>query len=146
MTLDQWFSLANALALPGWVALLLAPLRRRAALTVARSIGALLAVGYLAGFLSALGSANGLATDYTLHGIAGFFADPRLALVGWVHYLAFDLWVGAWEVEAAERAAMPHLLVIPALILTFLLGPIGLLLFLLARAMHERRNIVVTSS
>ena len=140
MTLDQWFQLANVLALPGWIALLLAPLRRGTALAIARAIGVLLAAGYLVGFLASLGSGNGLAGDYTLRGIAGFFADPRLALIGWIHYLAFDLWVGAWEVEAAERAGMPHLLVVPALVLTFLLGPIGLLLFLLLRKIKQLRN------
>ena len=115
-------------------------------LAIARAIGVLLALGYLVGFLASLGSGNGLAGDYTLHGIAGFFADPRLALVGWIHYLAFDLWVGAWEVEAAERAGMPHLLVIPPLLLTFLLGPIGLLLFLLLRTMNHRRNRAAAAS
>ena len=54
-------------------------------------------------------------------------------LVGWVHYLAFDLWVGAWETEEAERRGMPHAALVPCLALTFLAGPVGLLLFLVLR-------------
>ena len=139
MTAQGWFALANVLALPGWLALLLlAPWRPTLAVAAARVVGALLALGYLVGFVAAIGAAKGLAGDYSLAGIAGFFADPRLALVGWVHYLAFDLWVGAWEVEAARRAGMRHALVVPALLLTFLLGPIGLLAFLALRAAGTR--------
>lgn len=89
---------------------------------------------YLVLFFGSLGDARGLADDYSLRGIAGFFATPMLALVGWVHYLAFDLWVGAWEVEAAAAADLPHLVIVPALLLTFLLGPIGLATFLALRA------------
>ncbi len=141
VTLERGFLLANALALPGWIALLLAPLNRTAMLRTARAVGLLLAAGYLIGFVASLGSAKGLADDYSLSGIAGFFADPRLALVGWVHYLAFDLWVGAWEVEVAGREGMPALLILPALALTFLLGPIGLLVFLTVRVLYRRRRL-----
>ena len=140
MTLDAWFGLANAVALVGWIALLLAPVQRRFAVTVARSVGAMLAIGYLVLFIASLSAAQALGQDYSLRGIAGFFADPRLALLGWVHYLAFDLWVGAWEIEAAERAAMPHWLVVPALLFTFLLGPIGLVMFLAGRLVIGRQK------
>lgn len=135
MDAQRWFELANALALPGWAALLfLAPVRRAVAVTIARWVAALLALGYLIGFVAAISSANGFAADFSLAGIASSFGDPRLVLVGWVHYLAFDLWVGAWEVEAAGKARMRHVVVVPALLLTFLLGPIGLLAFLALRA------------
>ena len=140
MTLDTAFRLANLRALVGWIALMLAPLRRPAMVFIARAIGVLLAIGYTIGFVTAIGAARGLVGDYSLTGIAAFFADPRLALVGWVHYLAFDLWVGAWEVDAAERAAMPHALVVPALLLTFLVGPVGLIAFLALRAIGGRRK------
>jgi hypothetical protein len=140
MNAQRWFELANVLALPGWGALLfLAPVRREAAVRIARVVGALLALGYLIGFVAAASSAKGFATDYSLAGIASSFGEPSLALVAWVHYLAFDLWVGAWEVEAAGRAGMRHLFVVPALVLTFLLGPIGLLTFLVLRATTARR-------
>ena len=61
------------------------------------------------------------------------FETPGLLLAGWLHYLAFDLFVGAWEVRTARAEGIPHLLVVPALILTFLFGPAGLLLFLVLR-------------
>jgi hypothetical protein len=46
-----------------------------------------------------------------------------------VHYLAFDLFVGSWEVRDSQRRRMPHLFIIPSLVLTFLLGPVGFLTY-----------------
>jgi hypothetical protein len=139
MDAQRWFELANAFALPGWAALLfLAPVRRAAAVRIARMVGALLAAGYLAGFVYLLGAVDPPPADASLAVITTLFADPRLALVAWIHYLAFDLWVGAWEVEAAGKTGMRHLFVVPALVLTFLLGPIGLLTFLVLRAATAR--------
>ena len=51
-------------------------------------------------------------------------------LIGWVHYLAFDLWIGSWEAEEAHRVGMSHLMLLPCLAFTFLAGPFGLLMFL----------------
>ena len=65
--------------------------------------------------------------------VAQLFSQPGLLLAGWVHYLAFDLFIGAWEVRDAARHRVPHLLVIPCLIMTFLLGPIGLLAYVALR-------------
>jgi hypothetical protein len=98
-----------------------------------------LALGYLAIFVAAPDGLRTLATDYSLGGIGTLFDDPRLLLLGWVHYLAFDLWVASWEAEEGRRAAIPHRLLAPCLFLTFMLGPLGLLAFVAVRAM-KRRN------
>jgi hypothetical protein len=52
-----------------------------------------------------------------------------------VHYLAFDLFVGGWEVRDAQERGIRHLLVVPALVLTFLFGPAGWLLYVATRAL-----------
>ena len=66
------------------------------------------------------------------------FANPWLLLAGWVHYLAFDLFIGAWQVRDAKRTGLSHLLVVPCLVLTFLFGPIGLLLYLALRVILSK--------
>ena len=65
----------------------------------------------------------------SLADVAKLFAQPGLLLAGWVHYLAFDLFVGSWQVRDATRRRVPHVLVIPCLIMTFMLGPMGLLTY-----------------
>jgi hypothetical protein len=56
-------------------------------------------------------------------------------LAGWIHYLAFDLFVGAWEVRDAQRQGIHHLLVIPCLLATLMAGPAGLALYWLLRVL-----------
>lgn len=75
----------------------------------------------------------------TLDSVYAIFQNPALLLAGWVHYLAFDLFIGSWEVRDARRIGIPHLLVVPCLIGTFLVGPIGLLLYLLLRFLLKKR-------
>jgi hypothetical protein len=137
LMLELMFKAAHVVVLVGWVALVFAPLRRSALIGIARLTGALLAGLYTIGFLASVSEASVLATNYTLEGIGIFFADPALRLLGWVHYLAFDLWVGAWEAEEADRIGLHHAILIASLVLTFLLGPVGLLSFLLARALRR---------
>ena len=74
--------------------------------------------------------------------VSDLFQSPWLLLAGWVHYLAFDLFIGAWEVRDAQREGIHHLLVIPCLFLTFMFGPIGLLLYLGLRA-GTRKKILI---
>lgn len=65
----------------------------------------------------------------TLAAVQALFASPAVALAGWVHYLAFDLFVGLWIAARADAAGVSRWLQAPVLATTFLFGPIGLLLF-----------------
>jgi hypothetical protein len=78
----------------------------------------------------------------SLSQVSQLFQNPYKLLAGWIHYLAFDLFVGSWEVRDAQRLGIHHLLVVPCLALTFLLGPIGLLLYLALRFTMKRRFII----
>jgi hypothetical protein len=137
---DIAFWIAHAVGLAGWAALLLASKRRERAVRFARACAALVAVGYLLIFLLNMEGMMVLARDYSVSGVSALFQNPNLALLGWVHYIAFDLWVGSWEAEEADRLEMPHGLLVPCLLLTSLFGPLGLLLFLgAARIARSRR-------
>lgn len=73
------------------------------------------------------------ATFATLDGLMIFFSQPGAVLAGWLHYLAFDLFIGAWVVRDAKRREIPQWFVIPCLFFTLMAGPIGLLLYLILR-------------
>ena len=73
---------------------------------------------------------HGGAIDFTsFESIKQAFARDEVMLIGWMHYLAFDLFVGMWELRDAQRISLPHLLLVPCLLLTLLFGPIGLVLY-----------------
>ena len=127
------FQITSPLAMLGWLALALSPLAPRLADWVAALvIPALLSVAYTALILVHWSDAPG-GFD-SLANVMALFTNPAVALAGWVHYLAFDLFVGAWITRTARAEAIPHLLILPCLVLTFLFGPAGLLAFLILRA------------
>lgn len=126
------FSLANAVALLGWL-LLLAGLwaeggwRRRLLRLGGRVVPLLLAAGYAAAMALYWGTAPGGGFG-SLAQVAALFSAPGLLLAGWVHFLAFDLFVGRWIVDDTLTRGMSRVTALPCLVLTFLAGPVGLLL------------------
>jgi hypothetical protein len=126
------FPALNALAMAGWALLVLFPKRRWATEVAGRAIPAVLAGVYVAIVaFELLGSEGGFSS---LEGVATLFSAPWILLAGWVHYLAFDLLIGSWEVRDAGEQGIPHLLVVPSLLLTFLFGPAGWLLYQATRS------------
>jgi Domain of unknown function (DUF4281) len=128
MTPETMFQIANPIALLGWAALLAAPFAPRVFDAIASFvIPMLMALAYSALMLAYWsGSTGGYGS---LPDVMALFTDPHVALAGWVHYLAFDLFVGAWAVRTARAESIPHLLVLPHLALIFLFGPAGFLTF-----------------
>jgi hypothetical protein len=138
MTPDQLFQYAGPPALLGWAALALSPLAPRLAdVLAALVIPALFAIAYTALILVHWADAPG--GFGSLAEVTALFTDPAIALAGWVHYLAFDLFVGAWITRTARAEAIPHILVLPCLVPTFLFGPAGFLAFSAIRAAYATR-------
>ncbi|HMK17409.1 MAG TPA: ABA4-like family protein [Chitinophagaceae bacterium] len=75
----------------------------------------------------------------SLNGIMDLFTNKTAVTAGWVHYLAFDLLTGIWIKKNAQKYNIHHLILIPCLLLTFMLGPIGLLLYLLVRSIKTKQ-------
>ncbi len=141
MSPEQLFSLSTMLVVPGWLLLVFLPRWRWSARIVsAVVIPIALACVYLFLIATHFGRSDG---DFnSLAGVARLFQNPHALLAGWIHYLAFDLFVGAWEVRDAQRVGIHHLLVVPCLVLTFLFGPAGLLLYFLLRWALRREFFV----
>lgn len=136
MTLETIFQICQATALAGWVALALAPLARARLIGFARIVVLLLAAAYLVQYFTITEVTGG---DFsTLAGVAGLFSKAGNVMLGWTHYLAFDLAVGSWEAEDAAKHGVPHWLLLPCLFLTLMLGPIGLLLYIGLRTARAR--------
>jgi len=141
MTPEALFSLASSAVLPGWLLLVFAPRWKwTTRLVTGVLLPALLGLLYL--YLIASRWAGSEGGFGSLAEVRRLFDDPALLLAGWVHYLAFDLFVGTWEVRDAQKLGLPHLLVVPCLIFTFLFGPIGLLLYFVLRGLLRKRLLL----
>lgn len=128
MTTDTLFSLSGMLAMAGWAALLGSRFFPVLAQRIAGvAVPLLLSVAYAGLVLAFWGGAEG-GFD-SLANVMRLFASREIALAGWIHYLAFDLFVGAWIVRTAQHERVAFLAVLPCLALTFLFGPIGYLAF-----------------
>jgi hypothetical protein len=144
MTLDLCFLIANNLALLAWLGLGVAlflrvgPWRRRLLILTGRVVPLVLASGYVVGLVVFLSS--GAPQDGTsLSGVMGFFALPLGALIAWVHFLVFDLFVGHWIVTDSEMRAIRPGWVLPILFLTLMFGPVGLLSYFGVRSWVTRQ-------
>ena len=131
------FTAGNALAVLGWLALVVFPGRP---VVVDRLVGlgipALLGLAY-AGLMAAF-FADAEGGFSSIAAVRALFQSDALLVAGWLHYLAFDLLIGAWATRTARDEGIPHLFLLPCLALTFLFGPAGFLAFSALRLTFSR--------
>lgn len=134
MAPDVAFEWASRLALLGWALLVAGVVRKPGVarhwllLAGGRVVPLLLCAAYVLLLAQHWGSAPG-GNFGSLAGVTTLFASPGKLTGGWVHFLAFDLWLGRWMVDDALVKQRNRWLLLPCLPLTFLFGPAGLLLY-----------------
>lgn len=145
MSPELLFSIANTAAVASWLLLAVLPRHRWVTEAVTgKVVPVIFAVFYIGLIVSMFGRMEGGFS--TLAGVAALFTNPWLLLAGWVHYLAFDLLIGTWEVRDAQERGIPHVFVLPCLFLTFMFGPAGWLLYLTLRSAHVARPVAATTT
>ncbi|MDH5229426.1 MAG: ABA4-like family protein [Gammaproteobacteria bacterium] len=135
---DSLFQLFNTLVLPAWLLLLLAPkwfITQR--LIIPGYVSLIIALAYTLLVIVYLPDAQG---DFqSLSNVASLFQHPYALLAGWLHYLAFDLFIGAWMVQDAQKQNISHGWMWLCLPFCFMLGPIGLLLYFVIRSSYNKQ-------
>ncbi len=138
MSPDSIFGICNTIAMAGWIVLIAIPWWTSADKFIIGIIITLFAIVYafllFSGFNFADASKFG-----SLSGVMELFRDPVIVTAGWIHYLAFDLLAGVFIRRNAWKYGISHWLVIPCLLLTFMFGPVGLLLYLIIRILATKQ-------
>jgi hypothetical protein len=149
-TLESLFLLVNLLPLPFWFLMIVLP-HWRGTQRVMR--GRVVLMPLLAAYAVLLVlQRNDLATLLTtpeaptLTRLAEVLSRQEWALLAWIHFLAFDLFVGRWEYRDSRERQITAWVMSPVLLLTLLFGPLGLLVYLLVRALFRRRSAQLASS
>lgn len=109
---------------------------------------AILIIALMSGLISDGGPTGGPGVDFTtLAGIMAIFDSPGGATIGWIHYLAFDLFVGIWAAQNADRRVIGRVIQVPILFFILMAGPLGLVLYLILRQMvgQKPENALVPS-
>ncbi len=127
MNYELVFSIAGMLSMAGWLALLASPWIPRWSDRIAGwVIPLVLSAGYFSLLVFFPPESGGFGD---LAEVSELFSYDSALMAGWIHFLAFDLVIGAWICRRARQDKLPFWLVLPCLPLTFLFGPIGFLLF-----------------
>jgi hypothetical protein len=140
MNPDQVFSICNTLAMAGWIILIFLTFWKKRDEYVFGIIIVLFAIIYSWLIFSSI-DRDIFKNFSTLDGVSNLFANRQMLLAGWIHYLAFDLLAGIYIVRNAEKNNINHWLTTPTLMLTFLFGPFGLLLYFLLRWTRTRKYL-----
>ena len=142
---QTFFQATNTLALLAWIALVLFPGKKLiSGWLCAVVVPGLLALGYAAVIAWKLATNGPPEGDVmTLAGLRDVFhQDDWVFAAAWTHYLVFDMVVGAWIARDSVKLGLPWLLRTVALLLTFLSGPVGFLIYIVGR-WFLRREVAV---
>ncbi|MEM8486736.1 MAG: ABA4-like family protein [Bacteroidota bacterium] len=139
MDFELIFSIAGLLAMAGWVILLLSPFMPLWSDRIAGLIIPIaLALGYVAMLIFSPAQEGGGFGSFAE--VAELFTNPGAVMAGWIHFLAFDLLIGAWICRTGRRENIRFWVVALCLPLTFMLGPAGFLLFSVVRGIKGARK------
>ena len=146
MSWSALFTLTNVIAFAGWAMLAALPRSKTVYSVIMYACVGLLCLAYAAMFAALFGGLADPArvagtvepdlTDYSVEGLRALFMSDGGIVLGWTHYLAFDLFVGLWIARDADSKGFSRWVQLPVLFFTLMAGPIGLLIWL---AVRERR-------
>ena len=94
------------------------------------------------GYIYFLGTSDSIfSVDFsTLSGLTEMFqnSNPRGVAAGWLHYLAFDFWVGCWILRDSQKKGIKHAFIIFPMLFTFMLGPVGVIIYTLVLLFQKK--------
>ncbi|QLG46899.1 ABA4-like family protein [Costertonia aggregata] len=136
MTPTEVFSIVNMAALPMWILMIVLPKWKVTRFLIDfKIIPLLLAIVYAIYICIAIRTGG---MDFgSLASVMELFTKENAVLAGWVHYLAFDLLIGMWILNENKKLGIHHVLIVPCLLLTFMLGPVGFLLFMTIKSLKK---------
>ncbi len=136
-SLETLFQISSQIAMLGWVILIFLPRGLKLlSITPQYIIPFGLSLTYSTLVLLEFFNADGGFSS--LQSVKLLFQNDYALLAGWIHYLAFDLFIGAWIAREADKIGLSRILQAPILIATFMLGPIGLAIFLTMRSISQK--------
>lgn len=137
MSTDHIFELVNAIAFFSWLLFLIFPFSKRVQKLLLN-----LVVGGLSGYYTYLFATSFDPTAFsefsTLEGLMGLFSNKEAVLMGWVHYLAFDLVAGIFIARDAEKEGFSSRVLPLFLVPCFLAGPLGWFAYLVTKTIRNR--------
>lgn len=138
MTPTDIFSIANFIVMPMWLLMIFLPKWKLTRFLIDfKLIPIVLSAVYIFYIIQSM-MGNGFMDFGSLDSVMELFTKENAVLAGWVHYLAFDLLVGMWMVAQNRELGIHKALMAPCLFFTFMLGPLGFLLFVTFKTLKNK--------
>ena len=131
------FSFGNSFVLLGWILLIFLPKWKHTQTIILNGMIVLFALIYSYLLLKDIGSFS-IDSFSTLANVKALFQNDNAVAMGWIHYLAFDLFVGAYIVKKSQQLQISRWLYTLPLPFTFMFGPVGYLLFFLIKTFKTK--------
>jgi len=137
MDTNQLFTFVNTFAFLSWIPLIAAPYNPRIR-NALFGISVVLLAALYALLFARFFDPSSMRSFSTLDGLMSLFSSKEAVLVGWIHYLAFDLLTGLYVAQNAQKNALNPWIIRPLFLFIFMAGPIGFLLYTLVRTIVKR--------
>lgn len=142
MNTERLFGLTGMLVMPFWLLMIFAPRTRVTSWATRFPVGPVLpALLYLALVAPRIATLLPALMQPKLGEISALLGSPEGATIGWLHFLALDLFVGRWIYLDGKERGLSSWLISPLLFLTLMFGPIGMLAYLGIRSAAARRAL-----
>ena len=70
--------------------------------------------------------------------LSDLFTDRSYLMMFWIHFISINLFTGGWIVRDSQKLSINRILVSIPLIITYLIGPIGLFFYWLIRIFYTK--------
>jgi hypothetical protein len=133
MSPEKVFKIANTIVLLPWLLMMIAPEWKFTKTVINSNIFPLVLALVYAFYIAKSFTEPSGGSFFSLGGIEKLFSKRDALLAGWIHYLVFDLFVGAWEWRDSLSNNISHWILVPCLFLTLMFGPVGFLVYFVIR-------------
>ena len=140
MTPTAVFSIASMITMPMWILMIFLSKWKVTRFLIDFKIIPLALTFIYAIYIFQAIQTGGMMDFGSLKSVMALFTEENAVLAGWVHYLAFDLLIGMWMLDQNKELKINQLLIAPCLFLTFMLGPIGFLLFIIIKTVKQKQT------
>ena len=140
MTATNVFSLVNMLAMLMWIFMIIAPKWKATRFLIDFKIVPIALASIYAIYIFKAIQIGGMMDFGSLASVMALFTEENAVLSGWVHYLVFDLLIGMWMLDQNKKLNINQFILVPCLLFTFMMGPIGFLLFTIVKTVKQKQS------
>jgi hypothetical protein len=141
---QQFFSFGNFWVMPFWFLMIFCPWWSQSEKLMRGLVGwigiLVPAVLYIVSIAPQIGGLGFILSPPQLDSVARLLGSPEGATIGWLHFLSFDLFVGRWIFLDSRERGISAWLISPSLFFTLMLGPIGLMAYIIIRTIIPNTN------